>query len=109
MNRVTSMINRKVLSVGAVLVMLTAFGTGIYFLEERFARAEDLKQSNQNLKQHILDQKQVNLEGLKIRLERDIHQLERNIKQEGSDSAVDSQYKLNLKQQLDRINRELTK
>ena len=74
MNRVTSMINRKVLSVGAVLVMLTAFGTGIYFLEERFARAEDLKQSNQNLKQHILDQKQVNLEGLKIRLERDIHQ-----------------------------------
>ena len=109
MNRVTSMTSRKVISVAAVLAMLATFGTGIYFLEERFASAEDLKQSNQNLKQHIVDQKQINLEGLKIRLERDIHQLERSIKQEGTESSIDSQYKLNLNQQLDRINRELIK
>lgn len=109
MNRVTGMMNRKILSIAAVLAMLATFGTGIYFLEERFASAEDLKQSNLNLKQHIVDQKQINLEGLKIRLERDIHQLQDSVEKTGKESQIDKQYKLNLTQQLDRINRNLNK
>ena len=81
-----------------IITVAAVLSSSIYFMEERFAKAG-------NLRQHILQQGRINLESARITVDRELYELKRR----GIETENDRLYEHRLIKQLERIDRDLKK